>query len=90
MASSHSEWILNHLDLQDYSKHWNTTKFTKKKEKKKSKIPTCSQSEVSLDLDPIYSGLSPDKAVNIKLNQWIYHRVHAPSFYLHKKPLRAI
>lgn len=51
---------------------------------KKKKIPTCSQSEVSSDLDPTYSGLSPDKAVNIKLSQWIYHRVHAPSF-LNKK-----
>lgn len=79
MVSSHREWTLNHLDLQDYCKHWNTTKFTKKK-----KIPTCSQSEVSSDLDPTYSGLSPDKAVNIKLSQWIYHRVHAPSF-LNKK-----
>lgn len=82
MVSSHSEWTLEHLDLQDYCKHWNTTEFTKKKRKK---IPTCSQSEVSSDLDPTYSGLSPDKAVNIKLSQWIYHRVHAPSFYLHKK-----
>lgn len=50
----------------------------------------CSQSEVSSDLDPIHSGLNPDKAVNIKLSQWIYPRVNALFFLLAYITLRAV